>query len=100
VKHLNIDDLVSGSVTPIDDKIFGRIEEAIVEASKRNANGVTSAVYLGALEFRSLCALAEKYGVPWLKPHMYNPSANELTRREFRGHKIYCVDAASHCAVI
>lgn len=78
--------------------IYTRMVSAI---ANRQGIAPASALFIGKDEEQEVKALLETYEaeVGLTKPN-YNPEADESTRTEFRGVKIYRVDAQSFLAAL
>lgn len=94
--------------------IYSRVFQAVHEAKTRRAilarscskaesesiAAPTAAVFLGESEWNQLTEFCRQWGHEWkgANPSGYDPAANEETRAEFAGARIYRVDAASFLA--
>lgn len=95
---------------PTSDNIYAALLSAVTAAELRRGHigsiaaelrpallYSTTALYLGQAEWTALTALLKKWGVEWSGGGTsYDPVLIEESRSEFRGVKIYRVDAASH----
>lgn len=89
------------------DMIYSRMLTAVTTAELRRstlgplAAEIRPSLYLGREEWNALSALLAKWGVEWSGAgETYNPVAIEDSRAEFKGVKIYRVDASQHLTAV
>jgi len=89
------------------EMIYSRMLTAVTTAELRRstlgplAAEIRPVLYLGHEEWQSLTTLLEKWGVEWKGAgQTYDPVAIEDSRAEFKGVKIYRVDANQHLTAV
>ena len=89
------------------EMIYSRMLTAVTGAGVRRAAlgplaaEIRPSLYLGREEWQDLTALLKKWGVEWSGAgETYDPAAIEDSRAEFKGVKIYRVDASQHLTAV